>query len=170
MRVVAHPVAHGALRRRDTPACALDLSTAPGHPCALGTHLRPSPPSPRRTIGQRMRSRGLRPRNRSRGRRYAHRVSLMASRRVRAVVLVASQAVICACRWPRPFGGTAILMRRQVGQRQSLETKPISRGTDTSNPAPSSGESTNFRFLSRRRRLFDRMPWVEKWSPIWCWK
>ena len=32
-------------------------------------------------------------------------------------------------------------MRRQVGQRQSLETKPISRGTDSSNPAPSSGES-----------------------------
>jgi len=36
-------------------------------------------------------------------------------------------------------------MRRQVGQRQSLETKPISRGTDSSNPAPSSGESNELR-------------------------
>ena len=34
---------------------------------------------------------------------------------------------------------------------------PISRGTESSNPPPSSGESTNFRFLSRRRPLFDRM-------------
>jgi hypothetical protein len=42
-------------------------------------------------------------------------------------------------------------------------------GTNSSNPSPSSGESTNFRFLSRRRPLFDRMitlpssgPWDEK--------
>ena len=31
------------------------------------------------------------------------------------------------------------------------------RGTDGSNPLSSSGESTNFRFLSRRRPLFDRI-------------
>jgi hypothetical protein len=36
---------------------------------------------------------------------------------------------------------------KSADKRQSLETKPISRGTESSNPPPSSGESTNFRFL-----------------------
>ena len=39
---------------------------------------------------------------------------------------------------------------KSADKRQSLETKPISRGTESSNPAPSSGESTNFRFLLMR--------------------
>jgi hypothetical protein len=46
-----------------------------------------------------------------------------------------------------------------------------SLSADGSNPSPSSGESTNFRFLSRRRPLFDRMislpsrgPWDKKGS------
>jgi hypothetical protein len=39
---------------------------------------------------------------------------------------------------------------KSADERQSLETKPISRGTESSNPIPSSRESANFRFLSRR--------------------
>jgi hypothetical protein len=39
----------------------------------------------------------------------------------------------------------------------ALSRACIARGTGSSNPFPSSGESTNFRFLSTRRLLFDRM-------------
>jgi hypothetical protein len=35
---------------------------------------------------------------------------------------------------------------KSADERQILEAKPISRGTESSNPVPSSGESTNFRF------------------------
>ena len=38
---------------------------------------------------------------------------------------------------------------KSADERQSLETKPISRGTESSNPVPSSGESGNLRSLRR---------------------
>ena len=37
---------------------------------------------------------------------------------------------------------------KSADERQSLETKPISRGTESSNPVPSTGEFANFWFLS----------------------
>ena len=37
---------------------------------------------------------------------------------------------------------------KSADERQSLETKPISRGTESSNPVPSSGEAANYRFLT----------------------
>jgi hypothetical protein len=37
---------------------------------------------------------------------------------------------------------------KSADKRQSLETKPISRGTESSNPPPSSAESANHRFRS----------------------
>jgi len=43
------------------------------------------------------------------------------------------------------------------GPKRNLGTEALSRGTGSSNPFPSSGESTNFRFLLKRRPLFDRM-------------
>ena len=39
---------------------------------------------------------------------------------------------------------------KSADERQSLETKPISRGTESSNPVPSSRESANHRFLAAR--------------------
>ena len=47
--------------------------------------------------------------------------------------------------------------KNKMADRRVLEIMPIWRGTGSSNPFRSSGESTNFRFLSRRRRSLDRM-------------
>jgi hypothetical protein len=52
--------------------------------------------------------------------------------------------------------------KRQLGNSRLQQIKRPRRrwrlrGTDGSNPPPSSGESTNFRFLSRRHPMFDRM-------------
>jgi hypothetical protein len=48
---------------------------------------------------------------------------------------------------------TARIRRRHT--KIALSAVRARRGTEGSNPFPSSGESTNFRFLSRRRPLFD---------------
>jgi hypothetical protein len=45
----------------------------------------------------------------------------------------------------------ALIRLRTAGLTQHVENC----GTNSSNPPLSSGESTNFRFLSRRRPLFD---------------
>jgi hypothetical protein len=43
---------------------------------------------------------------------------------------------------------------KSADERQSLETKPISRGTESSNPVPSSGESTaNLASAEQARKL-----------------
>ena len=44
---------------------------------------------------------------------------------------------------------TAALHGRSAPSRQSLETVAIGRGTESSNPLPSRGESTNHRFRRR---------------------
>ena len=59
--------------------------------------------------------------------------------------------------------------RARQKARQPASPRPRTR---SSNPVPSTGESTNFRFLLKRRPLFDRMicllsraPWDERLTP-----
>jgi hypothetical protein len=81
-------------------------------------------------------------------------------RRIRSVSGGSSSHHNSSIGLPRPT--TARMIRRadgSVGPNPREVPKPltISHGTERSNPFPSSGESTNFRFPSRRRQLFDRM-------------
>jgi hypothetical protein len=69
----------------------------------------------------------------------------------------------------RPFKEPPLTAKSGDATRAALLAMRAHRGTGSSNPLSSSGESTNFRFLSRRRPLFDRMislpsrgPWDEK--------
>jgi hypothetical protein len=73
------------------------------------------------------------------------------------------------CNIRRPFKEPPLTAESGGATRAALLAMRAYRGTGSSNPLPSSGESTNFRFLSRRRPLFDRMislpsrgPWDEK--------
>lgn len=93
---------------------------APAHPRALGTCRWWSRPCSRHTNGRQRRSRGSRPRSRSRPPRLAPRASpdgVIAQ--PSEPQFSSSQAVIRACRWPKPQGGTAILLRRGSGVRTS---------------------------------------------------
>jgi hypothetical protein len=56
---------------------------------------------------------------------------------------------------------------KSADERQSLETKPISRGTESSNPVPSSKESANFRSLSGGR-IGVRGPSSSAGAPLTC--
>ena len=55
----------------------------------------------------------------------------------------------------------------QLRRKANLGTEPLSRAEpEVRNPSPSSGKSTNFRFLSRRRRLLDRMISLPSKQPL----
>jgi len=100
-------------------------AAAPAHSRAPGTRLRPSRPSSRRTNEQRTRSRASRRRNIERASFSTPRVPEGVMVQPSGRQFSSSQAVICVCRWPRPCGGTPILMR--TGKRRSAVVI-ISRG------------------------------------------